>query len=326
VKASEPKESEQVAEKRRFPVVSVMIAMIVLGVGAYLLFGHQSRSPERAPSRAIVPVSNASSVASAPVVASPKKVELPRPGRLPKVLSPESGRDGSLSLPGSGGALEMKWISPGSFQMGSNDGRSDEKPVHRVTLRQGFHLGATEVTQGQWESVMGNNPSRFKGRDLPVEQVSWEDAMDFCRKVTARERAAGRLAAGYEYTLPTESQWEYACRAGTTGAYAGDLDSMAWYDKNSGSKTHAVGGKQPNGWGLYDMHGNVWEWCSDWYGDYSSGSVTDPRGASSGTYRVRRGGSWILTARNCRSASRFGYDPGLRFNLLGFRLALSSIH
>jgi len=247
------------------------------------------------------------------------------PVRLVKVVGPEPGRDWSLSLPGSGGALTMKWIAPGSFQMGSNDGASDEKPVHGVTLTKGYHLGATEVTQAQWESVMGSNPSKFKGRDLPVEQVSWEDAMSFCAKLTASERAAGRLASGDEYTLPSEAQWEYACRAGTTGAYAGDLDSMGWYDKNSGNKTHAVGTKRANAWGLYDMHGNVWEWCSDWYGSYPSGSVVDPAGARSGTLRVLRGGCWRFNASYCRSANRGWDSPGDRGGNLGFRLAHRSV-
>ena len=119
---------------------------------------------------------------------------------------------------------------------------------------------------------MGSNPSRFKGSNLPVEQVSWNDAMVFCRKFTERERAAGRLPKGYVYTLPTEAQWEYARRAGTTGAYAGDLNAMGWHSGNAGKKTHSASQKQPNAWGLYDMHGNVWEWCSDWYGDYPSGN------------------------------------------------------
>ena len=203
----------------------------------------------------------------------------------------------------------------------NESGRYIEETQHRVTLSQGFHLGATEVTQAQWESVMGSNPSNFKGRDLPVEQVSWEDAMSFCRKLTERERAAGRLTAGDAYTLPSEAQWEYACRAGTTGAYAGDLESMAWYDPNSGGKTHAVGTKRANAWGLYDMHGNVYEWCSDWYEAYPSGSVADPTGARSGPDRVNRGGSWYNDASYCRSAPRSGDDPGGRSRYLGFRLA-----
>jgi formylglycine-generating enzyme required for sulfatase activity len=180
-----------------------------------------------------------------------------------------------------------------------------------------------EVTQGQWEALMGSNPSNFKGADLPVEQVSWTEAMEFCRKLTERERAAGRLPEGYAYTLPTEAQWEYACRAGTTGNYAGDLNSMGWYAHNSGNMTHHVGQKQANAWGLFDMHGNVWEWCLDWYSIYPGGSVTDPIGPSSGTNRVNRGGSWSYTALSCRSATRSWYAPGTRLNTLGFRVALA---
>jgi formylglycine-generating enzyme required for sulfatase activity len=168
---------------------------------------------------------------------------------------------------------------------------------------------------------MGDNPAGFPGDDRPVEKVSWDDAMEYCRKLTERERAAGRLPEGYGYTLPTEAQWEYACRAGTTGDYAGNLDEMGWYVRNSGNQPHPVGQKQANAWGLYDMHGNVWEWCSDWYGNYPSGSVTDPKGAASGSLRVYRGGSWIGVASGCRSAHRLGNGAGVRNGDLGFRLA-----
>jgi formylglycine-generating enzyme required for sulfatase activity len=172
---------------------------------------------------------------------------------------------------------------------------------------------------------MGSNPSNFKnvGKTGPVEQVSWEEAVEFCRKLTNRERAAGRLPAGYAYTLPTEAQWEYACRAGTTGAYAGELDGMGWYARKGGSTTNGVGQKRANAWGLYDMHGNVSEWCSDWYRDYPSGSVTDPAGASSGFVRVCRGGSWSYPAASARSAVRSGHPPGYRGSFLGFRVALT---
>ena len=213
--------------------------------------------------------------------------------------------------------LTMVFIFPGQFQMGSTNGDSDEKPVHTVLLIQPFWLGQYEVTQAQWRCIMGDNPSRFKGADLPVEQVSWDNAMVFCQRLTARERQAGRLPQNEEYTLPTEAQWEYACRAGSTGDYAGDLDSMAWY---SNDQTHPVGQKKTNAWGLYDMHGNVWEWCADWYGDYPSGSVVDPTGPPSGRHRVDRGGGWGNSAENCRSADRDGDWPVNRFNDLGFRL------
>ena len=238
--------------------------------------------------------------------------------------------------------LKLKWIAAGSFQTGSPSGelgRGSDERQHEVTLTQGYWLGAHEVTQAQWQSVMGSNPSKFKGSRNPVEQVSWEDAMAFCKKLTEREFLAGRLPAGWRYTLPTEAQWEYACRAGTRSAfhYGNRLDSrMANFDGNypyggasTGeyrNKTVAVGSFQSNAWGLYDMHGNVWEWCSDRYGDYPSGSVVDPTGARSGSVRVNRGGSWFSGARFCRSAIRYGNSPGVRGNDLGFRLALSSVH
>jgi formylglycine-generating enzyme required for sulfatase activity len=179
--------------------------------------------------------------------------------------------------------LDLVWIAPGEFLMGSpeqnflarwfyavrekltgkpnpgNGSFDDERPLTWVTLTKPFWLGRTEVTQSQWVALMGHNESYYQGSDLPVTNVSWEDAMEFCRKLTARELAAGRLPAGHEFTLPTEAQWEYACQAGTTGDYAGDLDAMAWYEKNSGDTTHPVGTKQANAWGLFDMHGNLWE-------------------------------------------------------------------
>lgn len=225
--------------------------------------------------------------------------------------------------------LELVRIRAGSFTMGSplsEAGRSDyEGPQTRVTISKAFWLGKHEVTQGQWQTVMGNNPSCFKGTDLPVEEVSWEDAMDFCRRLTERERGAGRLPAGYVYTLPTEAQWEYAARAGTTGPYGGNgnLDDMGWYNANSGSQTHPVGGKRANAWGLYDMHGNVSEWCADWFSDsLPGGSMVDPVGPGSGTNRVQRGGGSFFIAEICRSAIR-GKTRVVQSRYLGFRLALT---
>jgi formylglycine-generating enzyme required for sulfatase activity len=212
--------------------------------------------------------------------------------------------------------------------MGQAGGDSDEKP-HQVTLTKPFYIGVYEVTNAQWRAVMGSVPSHWEDADRPVEKVSWEDAAEFCRKLSAlpEERKAGRV-----YRLPTEAEWEYACRAGTETTYSfGDdesqLDEYAWYVRNSGNQTHPVGTKKPNGWGLYDMHGNVWEWCSDWYGKYPQGEVTDPQGqgpsGASVRVRVYRGGDWHITARYCRSAYRCGNDPSNRFDGLGFRLALS---
>jgi formylglycine-generating enzyme required for sulfatase activity len=244
--------------------------------------------------------------------------------------------------------LDLVYIAPGSFMMGTPEqslivkwyyavrekltkkpnpdadtGR--ERPVTWVTLTQAFWMGRTAVTQAQYAAVMGTNPSEFTaaGREAPVENVSWDDAMAFGQKLTEREKAAGRLPKGYAYTLPTEAQREYACRAGTTGDYAGDLDAMAWYGPNSGGTTHPVGTKQPNAWGLYDMHGNVWEWCQDWYGAYPGGEVTNPLGPPSGSRRVNRGGSWDFVAAFCRSAYRSYGGPGIRGSNVGFRLALA---
>jgi formylglycine-generating enzyme required for sulfatase activity len=208
--------------------------------------------------------------------------------------------------------------------MGSANGDLNEKPAHRVTLSKPFWMGKTEVTQAEYEAIAGTDPSNFKGARLPVESVSWSDAAAFCTKLTARERAAGRLPAGYGYRLPTEAEWEYACRAGSAGDTAGDLDAMAWYDRNSGSTTHEVGAKQANAWGLYDMHGNVWEWCQDYYGKYSAGDATDPVCAA-GSTRVRRGGGWLNGVAGCRSAYRYYDDPVYSNSNLGFRVVLAPV-
>jgi formylglycine-generating enzyme required for sulfatase activity len=213
-------------------------------------------------------------------------------------------------------------IPAGTFTMGEGN----ETP-HPVTLTKPFELGVYEVTQQQYVQVMGSNPSEFKGPQNPVEKVSWNDAVEFCRKLS---ELPSEKSAGYVYRLPTEAEWEYACRAGTQTAYSfgnseSELGDYAWYDENSGGKSHPVGSKKPNAWGLYDMHGNVYEWCQDWYGDYPSGSVTDPTGAASGSVRVFRGGSWFIYSDFCRSAYRDWYTPGLRYFDLGFRVLRSSI-
>ena len=219
-------------------------------------------------------------------------------------------------------AIGMIWIAPGTFLMSSTHGAGDDT---RVTLTRGYWLGQTEITQAQWQAVMDRVPipSRFKGSDRPVEQVEWDLVMEFCLKLTERERAAGRLPEGYRYTLPTEAQWEYACRAGTTGIYAGDLAAMAWYGANSGGQTHPVAQKQPNAWGLYDMHGNVKEWCADWYRGYAGGSVRDPTGPATGQFRTLRGGEWSNFAGPCRSAFRQWQSPNGGNLLIGFRVALA---
>jgi sulfatase modifying factor 1 len=225
--------------------------------------------------------------------------------------------------------LDMLWCKPGTFIMGSPEDekdREDNETQHEVTLTQGFYLGKHEVTQEQWGKVMGSNPSHFKGATLPVERVSWNDAMHFCKKLTQMEKAAGRLPEGHAYTLPTEAQWEYACRAGTTTVFSfGDeiTPKQANYDKNV-DKTTPVGTYLANAWGFHDLHGNVLEWCSDWYGAYPSGSASDPLGSSIGSTRVYRGGGWVFDGWRMRSARRGFRAPVNRFINLGFRLSLQT--
>ena len=218
-----------------------------------------------------------------------------------------------------GVSFNMVYVAGGTFQMGSNDGGSDEQPVHSVTLSD-YYIGQTEVTQELWQAVMGSNPSysRFKGAKNPVNDVSWNDCQEFISKLNS--------LTGGRFRLPTEAEWEYAARGGNKSRgykYSGsdDLGSVAWYMDNSGYKYHPVGSKSPNELGLYDMSGNVWEWCSDWYGYYPSSSQTNPTGASSGSRRVIRGGSWIINASFCRVANRNYYAPADSFSGLGLRLA-----
>ncbi len=235
---------------------------------------------------------------------------------------PEPGRNFTLAGP----ALDLVWIAPGEFLLGSpadeNSRGLDEGPQTRVTVTRGFWLGRTEVTQAQWRAVMSTNPSRFHGDALPVEQVSWNEAAEFCRRITERERAEGRLPAGYVYALPTEAQWEYAAKAGAGGAFAGKVDGLAWHDQNSGPTTHPVATKEPNALGLHDMLGNVWEWCADWYAPYPGGATADHAGPPHGTAKASRGGSWWAGPRGARPANRYRDMPQNGNDDLGFRLAL----
>jgi formylglycine-generating enzyme required for sulfatase activity len=219
--------------------------------------------------------------------------------------------------------MEFVSIPAGAFEMGSppnEEGRyGDEGPVHHVAIEKTFYMGSYEVTQEQWRAVMGDNPSSFEGDDLPVESVPWDDVQEFINKLNAKEGTD-------KYRLPSEAEWEYACRAGTTTRYSfGDSDSnlgeYAWYTDNSGSKTHLVGQKKPNPWGLYDMHGNVWEWVQDtWHSNYNGAPTDGSAWEGAGANRVRRGGSWYRNARRCRSADRNSSVQGGRAGSLGFRL------
>jgi formylglycine-generating enzyme required for sulfatase activity len=215
--------------------------------------------------------------------------------------------------------IELVLVSAGEFQMGEDKGLDNERPVHQVQISPPFYLGKYPVTQAQWETVMGNNPSEFIGdQRRPVERVSWDDVQEFIRRLNKKE--------GLEsYRLPTEAEWEYAARAGSTTKYCfGDDESQlaeyAWYDKNSAQETHPVGQLKPNAWDLYDMHGNVWEWVQDWYAEYTEASVTDPQGPSSGSSRIIHGSSWLHDARSCRSAVRGFAAPGNSINSLGVRV------
>lgn len=250
--------------------------------------------------------------------------------------------------------LDLVYVEPGSFTMGSSTnevGHILNEISHTVNLTHGFWIGKYEVTQAQWSAVMGGNPSRKKGENLPVDQVSSVEALDFCKKLTEQEQVAGRLPEGYVFTLPTEAQWEYACRAGSTTSFynGGDLeksgedeginkkctalDEIGWYSENAGKKSHPVGEKKPNAWGIYDMQGNVWEWCLDtcnyesrWRGamtDAYVDGITDPLCTAKGSYRILRGGSWRTPAESCRVAFRSNFSPKKGYYSIGFRVVLS---
>ncbi|MBS0632146.1 MAG: formylglycine-generating enzyme family protein [Verrucomicrobia bacterium] len=255
------------------------------------------------------------------------------PARLPPRLGGPAPIPGHEPVAGAGftvatAGIAMLWVAPGEFLMADPVGSDDDT---EVVLTRGYWLGRTEVTQEQWRAVMENlpSPSFFKGSDRPVENIAWNIAMEFCRKVNDRERAAGRLPPGYEYTLPTEAQWEYACRAGTTGPHAGNLPEMAWYEPNGGNQTHPVAQKKPNAWGFYDMHGNVWEWCLDGYNGYPGGRVADPmngyEGPSAAMARILRGGSFGSTAGQLYSGARYRSVLSFTGPGTGLRLALTPV-
>jgi len=215
--------------------------------------------------------------------------------------------------------MKLRLIQPGTFKMGSEKGYTDERPVHQVKITKPFYLGVCEVTQAEWQRVMGSNPSFVRGEKRPVENITWAEAREFCRKLTELEKRT--------YRLPTEAEWEYACRARTTTEYYwGDkFDAQyAWTHANSGKTTHDVGTRLPNAWGLFDMCGNVWEWCDDWKGDYSGGDQVDSRGPAQGGGHVARGGSWTNSPERCCSAYRFAFDPAVHSHNLGLRVVLDA--
>ena len=277
----------------------------------------------------------------APNTPSPSAASIPAaPGSSGSLLDKGAvGKAIQVKLPGDV-LMKFAFCPPGSFTMGSpagEEGRGKDEDQVQVRVSKGFWMGQTEVTQGQWKALMGSNPSEFKGDDLPVETVSWNEAQEFIQKLNQ----SVTVPAGWQYALPTEAQWEYACRAGTESVYSfGDNASQlhlhgnfadknftqySWGDKSQddgvGNTTAKVGSYRANKWGLYDMHGNVWEWCADWYGEKLAGG-SDPTGATTGAYRVFRGGSWGDFAAGCRAAFRSCNEPGFRRNYLGFRPAL----
>ena len=256
-------------------------------------------------------------------------VTKPKPAAKPKAKTKPAPRRNSTSHSGSTVSLSaelnklinnMVYVSGGTFIMGGDES-SDQTPTHSVTLSS-YYICKYEVTQALWRAVMGSNPSKFKGDNLPVEQVSWNDCQTFINRLNNY--------TGRNFRLPTEAEWEFAARGGNYSRhykYSGSnyISDVAWYCDNSGNRTHPVGTKQANELGLYDMSGNVWEWCSDWYGSYSSYSQSNPTGATSGFGRVERGGNWCGLARYCCSSHRSYYAPGNSFDDLGLRLVLSQL-
>jgi formylglycine-generating enzyme required for sulfatase activity len=272
---------------------------------------------------------------------SPKSPKSKKPSsKIGAKAGPLEGKKPGDERDDNGLGMRLVWCPPGEFQMGSpktdNDAFRDEHPQVRVTLTKGFWLAKTELTQAEWQQIMGTAPWKKKAGtkeapDCPATFVSWSDALAFCRALTEQERRAGRLPDGWEYTLPTEAQWEYACRAGTTTRYSfGDdavrLSDFGWFDKNTGVAgekfAHSVGAKKPNPWGLVDMHGNVWEWCRDTYSGHPPGG-TDPEVSSADSKRLFRGGSWRKGADDCRSANRHSERPSYTYSGVGFRVALA---
>ena len=303
------------------------VAQTTLPVGqhSYIVFCNGYESEEgtvklkaSAPSNLQITLTKEATATQQSTVAQPAVAQQP-------IVQPTVTNGDNISIPVKDGiSIDMVRVEAGTFTMGATPEMEDpfdwEKPTHQVTLTNDYYIGKYEVTQALWQAVMDNNPSYFKGDDLPVEKVSWDDCQEFISKLNS--------ITGKTFRLPTEAEWEYAARGGNKSRgnqYSGssNLSDVAWYKDNSNSKNHTVGSKQANELGIYDMPGNVMEWCQDLYGKYSSSSQTNPTGANNGSSRVIRGGSWYFTARDCRSSYRDKDAPDNRYNNLGLRLVLS---
>ena len=303
------------------------VAQTILPVGqhSYIVFcdGYESEEgmvklKASAPSNLQITLTKEAVAIQQSIVSQPTVAQQP-------VAQPTVVNSDHISIPVKDGiSIDMVHVEAGTFTMGATPEMENpfdnEKPAHQVTLTNDYYIGKYEVTQALWQAVMGNNPSKFKGDNLPVENVSWDDCQEF---ISQLNRITGKT-----FRLPTEAEWEYAARGGKKSRgyqYSGsnDISDVAWYDGNSGNKTHAVGSKQANELGIYDMSGNVWEWCQDWHGSYSSSSQTNPTGVKSGSYRVIRGEGWFSGARICRSSYRDGRLPYASSRDQGLRLVLS---
>ena len=303
------------------------VAQTTLPVGqhSYIVFCNGYESEEgtvklkaSAPSNLQITLTKEATATQQSTVAQPAVAQQP-------IVQPTVTNSNNISIPVKDGiSIDMVRVEAGTFTMGATpemeNPLDDEKPAHQVTLTNDYYIGKYEVTQALWKAVMGNNPSYSKGNNLPVERVSWDNCQKFISKLN---RITGKT-----FRLPTEAEWEYAARGGNKSrgyqcSGSSNLSDVAWYEDNSGNKTHNVGSKQANELGIYDMSGNVHEWCQDWYDKYSNSSKVNPTGANSGSYRVSRGGGWAGYAWDCRSSYRNYCSPGSRYNHLGLRLVLS---
>jgi formylglycine-generating enzyme required for sulfatase activity len=299
-----PKKTGSVARTRSLVSFAIGLALSIAG-SWYLTVSHRHALPVSGPS---APVSNAPVTASHPLPRTGDVRGNEKTNRPPRQSGPPLPRAGDVRVNTKDG-LNYVWIAPGTFTMGCSPGdsacRDNEKPSHQVTITRGFQMGQTDVTQDAYQRVMGENPSHFKGPNLPVETVNWDEAQAYCKAVGAR--------------LPTEAEWEYAARGGSPSSRYGALEDIAWYDDPSG-ETHSVKQKQPNPFGLYDMLGSVFQWTADyWYRDYSSSPVSDPSGPAQGTEKTLRGGSWNNFPRSARVSFRNWLVPGSRGSNIGFR-------